>query len=126
MTRMLACATLAACVFGLTAAGIALWDVLAACRRPGSLDQRIEAGSRAPNDLRRLRYEHPGLQHCFLNGTTAGAVYARLAAAEAPGLPCTVLPSTSPAHARLRFPDKLDRWRNALAPFIGREVRGRR
>ena len=102
----------------LMAAGIALWDVLGACHRQGSLDQRIEPGSREPNDLRGLREKHASLDHCFLNGTTAGAIYARLPAAAAPGLPATVLPSTSPAHARLRFADKLDRWRDALAPFL--------
>jgi len=61
---------------------------------------------------------HPGLRHCLLNGSTAGSIFARLPAAASPGLPHTVLPSTSPAHARLRLPDKLDRWRAALMPLL--------
>ena len=99
-------------------AGIALWDVLGACRRQGSLDQRIDRDAREPNPLRALRDRHPGLRHCLLNGSTAGSVFARLPAAASPGLPHTVLPSTSPAHARLRLPDKLDRWRVALMPLL--------
>lgn len=102
----------------LATAGIALWDVLGACRRQGSLDQRIEREAREPNDLLGLRRQHPSLACCFLNGTMAGTVYARLPADRAPGLPATPLPSTSPAHARMRFPDKLERWRAALAPFL--------
>lgn len=102
----------------LKAAGIALWDVLGACRRQGSLDQRIDRNSREPNPLRALCDRHPGLRHCLLNGSTAGSIFARLPAAMSPGLPHTVLPSTSPAHARLRLPDKLERWRAALLPLL--------
>lgn len=108
----------------LKAAGIALWDVLGACRRQGSLDQRIEREAREPNDLRGFRRRHPSVGHCFLNGTMAGTVYARLPVAAAPGLPATLLPSTSPAHARMRFADKLERWRAALAPFLGEPEEG--
>ena len=74
--------------------------------------------AREPNDLRGFRQRYPSVEHCCLNGATAGAVYARLPAAVAPGLPATVLPSTSPAHARLRLAEKLERWRVALAPFL--------
>lgn len=102
----------------LRSSGIALWDVLGACRRQGSLDQRIERDSREPNGLRALLAEHTGVRHCFLNGTTAGALYARLPPDLHPGLPSTTLPSTSPAHARLRPLEKLERWRAALMPFL--------
>ena len=102
----------------LKAAGIVLWDVLGACRRQGSLDQRIERDSREPNNLRALLAEHPGVRHCFLNGTTAGSVYARLPPDLHPDLPATILPSTSPAHARMRPPEKLERWRAAVMPFL--------
>ncbi len=106
----------------LMAAGIALWDVLDSCRREGSLDQRIETQARRPNDLAALAAGHPGLRHVVLNGTMAAALYTRLPPDRHPGLPATALPSTSPAHARLRPAEKLERWRVVLAPLLAPQI----
>ena len=43
----------------LNAAGVALWDVIARCRRPGSLDSAIEDS--VPNDLASLKRRAPKL-----------------------------------------------------------------
>lgn len=101
--------------------GIAVWDVLRSCVRPGSLDARIEPDSMVVNDFAALFAAHPRLQLVACNGGTAWRCYQRLVR---PGLgdaaaPAVVqLPSTSPAHASLRFGDKLQRWRDALLPHL--------
>lgn len=90
----------------MVAGGIALWDVLAGCRRVGSLDASIR-DARA-NDLDGLLAATPSLRAVAFNGATA----ARAApVASARGLAVYRLPSTSPAHAGLDFAAKLARWR---------------
>ncbi len=97
-------------------AGIALWDVLRACRRPGSLDSRIRAA--VPNDLAALRARLPALQRLLLNGRAAQTLFARHAPpALRSGDPrLFALPSTSPANASIAHPTKLAQWRAALLP----------
>lgn len=50
---------------------IALWDVYAACERPGSLDKDIAAG--APNPIAEFVAAHPGIVALGLNGGTAAS-----------------------------------------------------
>lgn len=88
---------------------IGIWDVLDACRRPGSLDADIRDAR--PNDFAPLRRRAPGLRRVLFNGGTAGRFAPRFAAA---GFATAVLPSTSPAHAARSFEQKLALWRAAL------------
>jgi double-stranded uracil-DNA glycosylase len=96
--------------------GIALWDVLASCERPGSLDADIEPDSIVVNDFAGFFDRHTRLQRIVFNGTTAEQCFRRhVDAATANRVPDRRrLPSTSPAHAGMRFADKLERWREAL------------
>lgn len=89
---------------------IALWDVILACERPGSLDADIRA-ARA-NDFDALLRRAPRLERVLFNGRTAARFASRFAAL---GLRTVVLPSTSPAHAGMRYAEKLAAWRAALA-----------
>jgi hypoxanthine-DNA glycosylase len=91
------------------AAGIAIWDVFAACEREGSLDTAIRNAQ--ANDLSRLKKSAPALRRVCFNGRTAARVQATVAAL---GYEIRVLPSTSPAHAGMGFEEKLRRWREAL------------
>ena len=86
---------------------VGLWDVLAGCRRRGSLDTAILEPE--PNDLAGLLQTHPQLRHIYCNGTAAMQFLRRYQ----PGLtlPVTRLPSTSPAHAGMNFQQKLLHWR---------------
>lgn len=99
----------------LRAHGVALWDVCKAAARPGSLDASIDLASVVPNDFRAFFREHCGIVAVCTNGGTATRLYARLVvpglAEPARSLPLHPLPSTSPAHASLRFAQKLERWR---------------
>ena len=88
---------------------IALWDVIGTCVRRGSLDADIRDG--VDNDLDALARLGPRLQTVLFNGRTAGRYQAQVLAR---GLRATVLPSTSPAYAGMRYADKLAAWRVAL------------
>jgi len=86
-----------------------IWDVLDACRRPGSLDADIRDAR--PNDFAALRRLAPRLQRVLFNGGAAGRFARQFAAA---GFVTAVLPSSSPAHAGRSYPQKLALWRSAL------------
>jgi TDG/mug DNA glycosylase family protein len=100
----------------LKGAGLALWDVCASARREGSLDSNIR--DMQPNDFKRFFRDHPDIALICFNGQTAARLFERFVA---PGLPegarniaRKTLPSTSPAHAGMRFEQKRALWRAAL------------
>lgn len=100
-------------------AGIALWDVLAACAREGSLDAAIDEQSIIANDLVSFLARHHRITHVYFNGATAERCF-RLhvqPALEAEVLKLQRLPSTSPAHAARSYADKLQAWRAILKPL---------
>ena len=100
--------------------GFALWDVLARCERPGSLDADIRPESIEANDFAAFFAAHPHIGRVLFNGAAAQALYRRhvlpaLPAAMA-ALPQLRMPSTSPAHAGMSRHDKALLWQRALAP----------
>lgn len=92
---------------------IALWDVLAAASRSGSLDSAIGKDAIA-NNFRAFFHVHTEVRRIAFNGATAASLYARLVLptlAEGPrGIAREILPSSSGAHARLGFEQKTARW----------------
>lgn len=88
--------------------GIALWDSVGSCIRPGSLDSSIT--EEIPNDIPRLLHENPTIGHIFFNGNAAEKIFRKHHKALIE-YPSTRLPSTSPAAASLSFEQKLDQWR---------------
>jgi double-stranded uracil-DNA glycosylase len=97
--------------------GIALWDVLASCVRPGSLDAAIREDSIRVNDFAAFLATHPRIRRVCFNGRKAEAAWRRHVQ---PGLPAArqleyrLLPSTSPAHAGMGYRSKLRVWRSAV------------
>ena len=89
--------------------GLALWDVYARCRRPGSLDAHIRDAEL--NDLPALVARLPQLALIAHNG--AESARARHIT-ESLGPPVLRLPSTSPANASWSFERKLAAWRVAF------------
>jgi hypoxanthine-DNA glycosylase len=115
----------AARVKRLEACGVAVWDVLARCVRPGSLDSRIDPATEVPNAIAELLATRPSLTLVALNGGKAHAAFRRhvwpqLDAGLRERLTIVRLPSTSPAHARRSLDAKRDAWRAALAGALRR------
>ena len=86
---------------------IALWDVLEACVRPGSLDSAIE--QEVPNDFNSFLKAHPNIKHIYFNGQKAAAYFKKYIKLEN-DYQLTTLPSTSPANAGKSFEMKLKEW----------------
>ena len=93
--------------------GIGLWDVFISAARAGSLDSAIKEAAAAP--LADLAQRLPALQAIAFNGKLA-AQAGRNALGSAP-VALVDLPSSSPAHAAIRFAAKLERW-SALKQFL--------
>ena len=91
--------------------GIALWDVLAGCRREGSLDSAIRDAQ--PNDFAWL-WPRTNITAVFCNGKTAQRLLARYVTLPPHVRFCGALPSTSPAYT-LPFDRKLEAWRAILS-----------
>lgn len=102
----------------LTEQGIALWDVLAAATRSGSLDADISDDA-IPNNFRAFFHAHPTIRLIGFNGGTAAKLYERYVTPTLTepqrSIDRVTLPSTSPAHAGLSFAEKVSRWSEVWA-----------
>ena len=106
-------------ICSLNDAGIGLWDVIATCKRKGSLDTGICISSEAYNDFNTLLLSYPGISNIYCNGSKA---YVSFTKNILPGLNGVVaarlevfrLPSTSPANASSRLDDLLRSWSAAF------------
>lgn len=94
---------------------IALWDVLASCEIEGASDASIRDAQ--PNDLARI-FDAADIRAVFATGTKAGELYRKLIEPTL-GAPCTTLPSTSPANAKMKLADLVGAYGKALLPLLG-------
>lgn len=110
-------------VQALLESGVALWDVLGACERPGSLDASIRRGSESPNPIGELLESHRSIGLVACNGGKALQLLHRHVW---PALPEAVkarvevlgLPSTSPANASIPLAERQRAWMQ-LASHLG-------
>lgn len=93
---------------------IALWDVCARARRPGSLDTSITAA--VPNAFADFFQLAPEIVRICFNGAKAQGLYDRLVMPMQTPMSVTYLglPSTSPANAATAYDIKLSKWAAAL------------
>ncbi len=91
--------------------GIALWDVLGACRREGSLDSAIDPTSLRPNPIPELLAAHPGIALIATNGGFASRTFEKTFP-QLRDRRHLRLPSTSPANTSWQW----DRLRAAWQP----------
>lgn len=105
----------------LGACGVALWDVLASCERPGSLDAAIVRATEVPNAIDELLEALPSVHTVACNGSASLALFRRHIAPRIPKGRVTVLalPSTSPANASIPAHVKRAAWRQ-LAEAVSR------
>ncbi len=108
-------------VRALQMAKVAVWDVLQSCERRGSLDASIRRVSEVVNDFDTFLAQHPRITKVYFNGRAAEASFKRhcVSLLGGPRFSYLRLPSTSPAHASLRFEQKLAAWRGALNLYEG-------
>jgi hypoxanthine-DNA glycosylase len=86
---------------------IAVWDVLQACERQGSLDSAIM--KEVPNDFTAFLKEHPNIKLIAFNGQKAAAFFKKHVRLTQ-NYTFVTLPSTSPANAGKSFEQKLKEW----------------
>jgi TDG/mug DNA glycosylase family protein len=88
---------------------IALWDVYASLVRSENNSSDANLADPVPNDIPGFLREHPGISRVFCTGRKAYDGCRR----HFPDLsvPCTLLPSTSPAYAAMPFSAKRDTYR---------------
>ncbi|WP_425807522.1 DNA-deoxyinosine glycosylase [Desulfitobacterium sp. Sab5] len=88
---------------------LALWDVIAACEREGSLDSNIK--SPEPNRFAELFAQYPNIHYLAFNGQKAFDVYQRQVGLNLKeGLIYKALPSTSPANT-MSLERKIEEWK---------------
>ena len=102
----------------LNRAGIAVWDVIASCRRSGSLDSKIDRHSIVVNHFEKFFCEYSKITRIFFNGATAEALFTRYVR---PSLKVREfeyrrLPSTSSAYAGMGFEAKGEAWSVVINP----------
>ncbi|HEY4215195.1 MAG TPA: DNA-deoxyinosine glycosylase [Steroidobacteraceae bacterium] len=92
---------------------VALWDVLAAATRSGSLDADIGEDA-IPNNFRAFFHGHAEIRLICFNGGTAAKLYRKhvLGTLSEPqrAIELRILPSTSPAHASITLAQKIALW----------------
>lgn len=88
-------------------AHIALWDVIESCEIEGSSDASIK--NIRLNDIKKLMDESK-VEKIFVNGKKAQEYYEKYIF-EKTKLPCTPLPSTSPANAAYSLERLIDKWK---------------
>jgi double-stranded uracil-DNA glycosylase len=101
----------------LTEQDIALWDVIAQCERPGSLDSAIKKSTVICNAIPHLLEAEPQLQKICFNGAKAAEEFKRHLLPllkHRTDLQYVQLPSSSPAHASQSKEQKLKLWAQAL------------
>lgn len=115
-------------IASLNAAGVALWDVLAACVRRGSLDSAIERDTEVANPIAALCARLPQLRAIALNGGKAAQAFARhvepqLDAETLRRLKIHRLPSTSPANASYALPQLQAAWTSVCDALSSADTR---
>lgn len=96
---------------------IALWDSLASCTIEGASDASIT--NALPNDFSEIM-RTARIGSVFCNGATSAKYYTRYCQATT-GIPCTQMPSTSPANAAWNMQRLLEKWvvlKEASSPYL--------
>ena len=90
---------------------IALWDVIAACHRTGSLDSAIRESDLSTNDFTTFLQQYPDINRICFNGQKAAKLFMKRVHPDLDGqYQYITLPSTSPAHASKSYAQKLEEW----------------
>jgi len=89
---------------------IALWDMVKACTREGSLDSSLEEIE--VNDLAAFLEEHPSIEKVAFTGRLSERLFKMHF--DHLEIETLYLPSPSSAYAKMRFEEKLKHYKNSL------------
>lgn len=95
----------------LTESNIAIWDVLDSCEGEGSLDSNIK--NEKPNDFNSFFKKHPQIKYVFFTGKKAAEFYKKYVGFD-DDRTYIILPSPSPANARMTLNQKIEEWKVLL------------
>ena len=97
---------------------LAVWDVLEFCERSSSLDSDIKLHNAKTNDVAGLLNKQTKITKIYFNGQKAHQIFLKNIYRTSPDFfsnyELIVLPSTSPAHAKMSFDQKLQAWKSQL------------
>jgi hypoxanthine-DNA glycosylase len=97
--------------------GVAIWDVIHSCVRPGSLDSSIQKNTVVENKIPEFLELHSGIRNILCNGGTAYQLFQKHFKSwlsENSKVIIHKMPSTSPAHASLSFDKKFKIWKEVI------------
>lgn len=98
---------------------IALWDVLQQCHRTGSMDSSIDTKTEQTNDFEHFLNNHKMIRIIGFNGKKAfnsfNKQFVKQHSDLSNNINLVVLPSTSPANAKLSTTTKIEEWAKTLS-----------
>jgi len=94
---------------------IALWDVLQSCEGVGSLDSNIK--NEQPNDFKKFYKRYPHIRHIFFTSQKAKQFYVKYVGLDEVHT-FSVLPSPSPANAKMCLSEKIKSWKEILESML--------
>lgn len=95
--------------------GIGIWDVLQSCEGEGSLDSNIE--EEEANDFVLFFQEYPYIEYVCFTSQKAEHFYKKYVGFDSSHR-FIILPSPSPANARMSFSEKAVEWRKVLESIL--------
>ena len=94
--------------------GIGLWDVIGSCERSNSSDTNLK--NCIPNDFEKLLYDYPNIQALGFTGKKSYDLFQKHF--KDLEIKKVLLPSTSPAHAAMKFEEKKVFYKTFLDDFL--------
>jgi len=94
--------------------GIGLWDVISSCERSNSSDTNLK--NCIPNDFEKLLHEYPNIQVLAFTGKKSHDLFMKFF--KDLEIEKVLLPSTSPAHAAMKFEEKKAIYKTFLDSFL--------
>ncbi|MDD5160389.1 MAG: DNA-deoxyinosine glycosylase [Sulfuricurvum sp.] len=94
--------------------GIGLWDVIGSCERSNSSDTNLK--NCIPNDFEKLLREYPNIQVLAFTGKKSHDLFMKIY--KDVKIEKVLLPSTSPAHAAMKFEEKKDIYEIFIKKYL--------
>ncbi|HEX5711360.1 MAG TPA: DNA-deoxyinosine glycosylase [Sulfuricurvum sp.] len=94
--------------------GIGLWDVIGSCERSNSSDTNLK--NCIPNDFKTLLHDYPNVQALGFTGKKSYDLFQKYF--KDLEIKKGLLPSTSPAHAAMKFEEKKAFYKTFLDDFL--------